>query len=75
MNKPDRLTAGFVLQTYECSRCHSVFPESKPPTGRTAAETRRLEREHTAREFALHVCTERGWPPVQRVSALKTPPG
>jgi hypothetical protein len=69
-NKSSRKAVGFMSQTYQCSRCHSVFPESKPPMGRTVAETRRLEREHTAREFALHVCAERGWPPVKRLMAL-----
>ena len=73
-NKSSRQAVEFISQTYQCSRCHSVFPESKPPMGRTVAETRRLEREHTAREFALHVCAERDWPPVKRLGALTSEP-
>ena len=46
---------------YECSECQCRFPESKPPPGQTPAESRRLEKEHREREFAAHVCEDRGW--------------
>jgi DNA-directed RNA polymerase subunit RPC12/RpoP len=62
MNKP-RIAASVALTGYKCSRCGCQFPESKPPKGRTAVESQRLAKAHTAREFALHVCAERGWPP------------
>ena len=65
MNKP-RIAASVALTGYACSRCGCQFPETRPPKGRTAVESRRLEKAHTAREFALHVCSERGWPPVGR---------
>jgi len=65
MNKP-RIAASVALTGYACSRCGSQFPESQPLKGRTAVESRRLAKAHTAREFALHVCAERGWPPVRR---------
>jgi hypothetical protein len=67
MNKP-RIAASVALTGYACSRCGCQFPESQPPKGRTAVESRRLEKAHTAREFALHVCAERGWPPVKRMA-------
>jgi hypothetical protein len=64
-NKP-RIAASVALTGYACSRCGCQFPESQPPKGRTAVESRRLAKAHTAREFALHVCAERGWPPLRR---------
>jgi hypothetical protein len=66
MNKP-RVAASVVLKGCACSRCGCQFPESQPPKGRTAVESRRLEKAHAAREFALHVCAERGWPPQRRL--------
>jgi len=63
MNKP-RIAASVALAGYKCSRCGCHFPES--PKGRTAVESRGLAKAHTAREFALHVCAERGWRPVKR---------
>jgi hypothetical protein len=65
MSKP-RIATSVVLTGYACSRCGCQFPETRPPKGSTAVESRRLEKAHTAREFALHVCAERGWPPVRR---------
>jgi hypothetical protein len=72
MNKP-RIAASVTLTGYKCSRCGCQFPESQPPKGRTAVESRRLEKAHTAREFALHVCSERGWPPERRTSRIHKP--
>jgi hypothetical protein len=50
------------LRGYECSVCECRFPETRPPPGQTPVESRRLEKEHREREFAGHVCSERGWP-------------
>lgn len=61
LNKP-RIAAS-ALMGYECSRCHCQFPETRPPIGDTSAESQRLAKAHAARQIALHVCTERGWPP------------
>jgi hypothetical protein len=46
---------------YECSVCSCRFPETRPRPGRTEVESRRLEKEHSEREFSHHVCSERGW--------------
>jgi hypothetical protein len=46
---------------YACSQCSCRFPESRPPLARTLAESQRLERAQREREFAAHVCEDRGW--------------
>jgi hypothetical protein len=46
---------------YECSVCARLFPESKPPQGRSQAETRLIERIHATREFSRHLCSPVGW--------------
>ena len=73
MDKPRFAASALALTGYACSRCGCQFPESRPPKGRTAVESRRLEKAHTAREFALHVCSERGWPPERRTSRIHKP--
>jgi hypothetical protein len=52
MNKP-RIAALVALSGYHAADCR--FPETRAPRGRTAAETRRLEKIHVQREFARHV--------------------
>src|ERR1700675_540704 len=69
MNKPRIAASVRGLKGYACSRCGCQFPETRPPKGRTPVESRRLEKAHTAREFALHVCAERGWPPERRLQS------
>jgi hypothetical protein len=73
MNKPRIAASVRKLNGYACNRCGCQFPESRPPKGRTAVESRRLEKAHAAREFALHVCSERGWPPERRITATQKP--
>jgi hypothetical protein len=73
MNKPRIAASVRKLQGYACNRCGCQFPESRPPKGRTAVESRRLEKAHAAREFALHVCSERGWPPQRRITGTEKP--
>ena len=73
MGKSRFAASALALKGYVCSRCGCQFPESQPPKGRTAVESRRLEKAHTAREFALHVCSERGWPPERRLSRIDKP--
>jgi hypothetical protein len=46
--------------TYACSGCRCRFPETRPPQGRTPAEAQRLEKIHVEREFAQHICWNRG---------------
>src|ERR1700682_5879829 len=70
MGKPRFAASAFALTGYACNRCGCQFPESQPPKGRTAVESRRLAKAHAAREFALHVCAERGWPPERRLSGI-----
>jgi hypothetical protein len=59
MNKPRITASALGLTGYECTRCGCRFPETRPPKGRTQAETRRLEKIHAKREFARHVCSKR----------------
>ena len=73
MNKPRIAASVRGLKRYACNRCGCQFPETRPPKGRTAVESRRLEKAHAAREFALHVCSERGWPPERRISGTEKP--
>jgi hypothetical protein len=73
MNKPRIPASVRGLKGYACNRCGCQFPESRPPKGRTAVESRRLEKAHAAREFALHVCSERGWPPERRITGTQKP--
>src|ERR1700686_5456889 len=73
MGRPRFAASALALTGYACSRCGCQFPESQPPKGRTAVESRRLEKAHAAREFALHVCSERGWPPERRISGTEKP--
>jgi hypothetical protein len=68
MNRPRAAASVLALIGYECSRCGGHFPETRPRKGLTVAESRRIEEAHAAREFALHVCAERGWPPVKRAA-------
>ena len=67
MGKPRFAASALALTGYVCSRCGCRLRESQPPKGRTAVDSRRLAKAHTAREFALHVCAERGWPPQKKV--------
>lgn len=73
MARPRAAASVLALIGYKCSRCGCQFPETRPRQGRTAAESKRVEEAHAAREFALHVCSERGWPPVKRANALRKP--
>jgi hypothetical protein len=68
---PRAAASVLALIGYKCSRCGSQFPETRPRKGRTVAESKRIEQAHAAREFALHVCSERGWPPVKRSTGPK----
>ena len=61
MGTPRFAASAVALNGYECSGCGCRFPETRAPEGRTPAETRRLEKIHIQREFARHVCAERGW--------------
>jgi hypothetical protein len=61
MSKPRAAASTFMLIGYECSRCGCRFPETRPPKGRTAAESLRLEPSHTATKFEAHICADRGW--------------
>jgi hypothetical protein len=73
MGKPRFAASARALKGYACSKCGCQFPETRPPKGRTAVESRWLEKAHAAREFALHVCAERGWPPERRLSGIEKP--
>jgi hypothetical protein len=53
--------SALALVGYVCTGCGRRFPESRAPKGRTPAETRLLEKIHVQREFARHVCENRGW--------------
>ncbi len=59
--KPRATASSFMLIGYECSGCGCRFPETRPRKGRTPAESRRLEKLRVTREFAEHVCANRGW--------------
>jgi hypothetical protein len=71
MNNARIATSVRKLKGYAGNRCGCQFPESRPPKGRTAGESHRLEKARAAREFALHVCSERGWPPEKRSPTKK----
>lgn len=58
MGKPRFAASARALTGYACTGCGSRFPESRPPKGRTQAESRLLEKIHVRREFARHVCAE-----------------
>ena len=61
MTKPRATASVLAFTGYECSRCGCRFPETRAPRGRTSAATWLLEKIHVRREFARHVCSERGW--------------
>jgi hypothetical protein len=63
MGKPRFAVSALALKGYECAECGCSFPETRAPKGPTPEKTR-LEKIHIQREFARHVCAERGWPPV-----------
>jgi hypothetical protein len=71
MAKPRAAASVLAFTGYECSRCGRRFPETHPRKSQTTAESRRIEEAHAAGDFALHVCSERGWPPVRRQVPLK----
>jgi hypothetical protein len=71
MTRPHAAASVLALIGYECSRCGSRFPETRPPKGRTDAESRLIEEAHAAKEFDMHVCSERGWPSDNRTRELK----
>jgi hypothetical protein len=61
MSKPRIAASVLALNAYQCSGCGCRFPETRAPKGRTPEETQRLEKIHVQREFARHICEQRGW--------------